>query len=230
MYEHQTEVSRNAGLSSFFAKVYGFMAVAVLISAATAYVIAMNSYTVYSYVEQNSFALWGLWILQIVLVFVLSAKATKNPTIAIGGFVLYSGLMGVTLGVTLLFYAASTIASAFIASAATFGSMAVYGAVTKKDLSGWRAPLFGALMGILVTMLLNVFLLKSSGVELVISFIMVIVFAGLTAYDHQKMKQYYVHAGSEVSMTGLAVFCALQLYLDFVNLFLAFLRIFGRNN
>lgn len=230
MYENQSNVARSTGLARFFGKVYGFMAIAVVISAATAYIIDVNKYAVYSYLSQNSFAIWGLWILQLILVFVLSAKAMKSPTIAVGGFILYSGLMGITLGVTLLFYAASTIASAFIASAATFGTMAVYGAVTKKDLSGWRAPLMGALIGIIVSMILNVFFLKSSGVELVISFIMVLVFAGLTAYDHQKMKQYYLQAGSEVSVTGLAVFCALQLYLDFVNLFLAFLRIFGRNN
>lgn len=230
MYENHTDVTRSTGLSSFFAKVYGFMAIAVMISAATAYMIKVNEVSVIHFIQQNSFAMWGLWILQIVLVFVLSAKAMKNTTLAVGGFVIYSGLMGITLGVTLLFYADSTITAAFIASAVTFGTMAVYGAVTKKDLSGWRAPLMGALLGIIASMLINIFFLKSSGVDLAISFIMVLVFAGLTAYDHQKMKQYFLQAGSEVSVTGLAIFCALQLYLDFVNLFLAFVRIFGRNN
>lgn len=227
MYENQTEVQSNAGLSRFFARVYGYMTLAVLISAVTAYLISINQEGVLTYFAQHPFAFWFIWIAQIVLVFVLAGKGMQNPTLAISGFIAYSMLMGVTLGITLLMYTSSTIAMAFVASGATFASMAIYGSVTKKDLSGWGQALFGALMGIIVAMLLNVFFLHSNGVEMLISFIMVVVFAGLTAYDHQKMKQYYIKYGESSSLSGIAIFCALQLYLDFVNLFLAFLRIFG---
>ncbi len=229
MNQVHTSKKTDAGLSKFFMRVYGYMMGAVLISALTSFFINANQLAVIQYIQQRPGTLWMLWIVQIILVFVLAGKGMNNPTLAIGGFIVYSLLMGISLGITLLFYTNATIVAAFLSSAATFGTMAIYGSVTKKDLNVWSSAIFGSLMGIIVAMLLNVFLLKSSAVSLLISILMVIVFAALTAYDHQKMKMYYYQFEGQASLNGIAVFCALQLYLDFINLFLAFLRIFGDN-
>ena len=121
------------------------------------------------------------------------------------------------------------IASAFVASATVFVVMAILGTVTKKDLSRWGSYASAALIGLIVAMLINMFL-KSSAANYIFSFIAVIIFTVLTAWDAQRMKNIYLQFGGELPTNGLAIVGALQLYLDFVNLFLQFLTIFGSND
>ncbi|MDA9469976.1 Bax inhibitor-1/YccA family protein [Enterococcus sp. 5H] len=219
----------SVGLNKFYSKIYAFLAMGIGVSALVSYLI-LNVYPVVLKTLLSSVPLFfGLWILQIGLVFFLGVKAQKNPSLAIGGFVAYSILNGVTISATLLMYAQATVVSAFVSAAATFGAMSLVGMFTKKDLSAMGHAAYSALIGIIIAMVINFFFLRSSAVSFFISILMVLIFAGITAYDNQKIRTVYNQSGGQAG-TGIAVFFALQLYLDFINLFLAFLRIFGKNN
>lgn len=230
MNEQPQVINGQEGLKNFFGKVYAFLGMAIGISALTSFLTMTVFYEQFiNIINTSRFFFIALWIIQIGLVVMLGSKAEKNPSLALGGFIGYSALNGITLSVTFLTYDIGSITSGFIAAAVTFGVMAVIGTRTKKDLSAVGQAAYSALIGIIVVMLLNVFLLRSSAVDMLISVLMIIVFSGLTAYDHQKIKSYYAqYAGSE-SLTGIAIFSALQLYLDFINLLIAFIRIFGRD-
>ncbi len=140
-----------------------------------------------------------------------------------GLFLLYSALNGATLSVVLLVYTGASVALAFVSTAGTFAAMSVYATVTRKDLSSWGSFLFMGLIGIVIASVVNIFL-ASSMVTFVVSCASVVVFTGLTAYDTQKLRA-FARAGGGTG--GVAVNGALALYLDFVNLFLALLRLFG---
>ncbi|MGY3765133.1 Bax inhibitor-1/YccA family protein [Vagococcus vulneris] len=218
------------GLSSFYSKVYGFLGLGIGISAVTAFLAStIFKEAIFSLLAQNSLVFWGIWIAQLVLVIYLSkATASNNAAKSVGGYIVYSALTGITLSITLQLYDIGTITYAFITSAVTFIVMSVVGVVIKKDLSAIGQALYSLVIGIIIATLLNVFLLKSSPVDFFISLAMVVVFAGLTAYDNQKIKAIYLQAGDQ-AVTGIAVYCALSLYLDLINLFYAFLRIFSRD-
>lgn len=221
--------TKDNGLASFFSKIYAYLGVGIAISAVTSF-LALNVFQEQvGRLFQNPVSLIVLWVAQIGLALFLSAKAVKNPTLAFVSFMVYSMLMGITLGITLSMYNEAAIYKAFLSASITYGAMAIVGTRTKRDLSGMGQALRGALIGIIISILLNAFLLKSGPVDFFISIITVIVFAGLTAYDHQKIKVYYEQAKGSDSLNGLAIFCALQLYLDFINLLMAFLRIFARD-
>lgn len=227
-YNHVSQ-TKDHGLASFFSKIYAYLGVGIAVSAVSSY-LALNVFQVQvANLVNTRFGIIFLWVAQIGLALFLSAKAVKNPTLAFVSFIGYSLLMGITLGITLSMYNQAAIYKAFLSASITYGAMAIVGTRTKRDLSGMGQALRGALIGIIISILLNAFLLKSGPVDFFISIITVIVFAGLTAYDHQKIKVYYEQAKGTDSLNGLAVFCALQLYLDFINLLLAFLRIFGRD-
>lgn len=130
---------------------------------------------------------------------------------------------------TLAFYDIGTITQAFLTATGMFIGMSVVGMVTKKDLSGIGRAGLAALIGVIIAMFVNIFLLHSSAVDFFISILLVLIFAGITAYDNQNIRKVYIQSNGTAN-SGVAVFMALQLYLDFINLFLAFLRIFGRNN
>lgn len=225
--------NQHAGIQSlnqFYARVYSFMGLGVGISALISY-LALNvfPYQVAQFVNNFPLGFWGLWIVQIILVVVLGRKAQSNPSLAIGGFIGYAALNGITLSVTLFYYSGGTVVAAFVSAMAMFLGMAIFGKVTKRDLSGMARAAYGALIGIIIAMLLNVFVLQSSPVDLFISIIGVLIFAGLTAYDNQNIRNVYMQSNGTAG-NGIAVFMALQLYLDFINLFLYLLRIFGRSN
>ncbi|MEI5991891.1 Bax inhibitor-1/YccA family protein [Enterococcus crotali] len=219
----------NVGINKFYSKIYAFLAMGIGVSALVSYLI-LNVFPIVLVTLLNSTVLFfGLWLLQIGLVLFLGVRAQKNPTLAISGFLVYSILNGVTISATLLLYAQATVVSAFVSAAATFGAMAFVGMFTKKDLSAMGHAAYSALIGIIIAMVINFFFLRSSAVSFFISILMVLIFAGITAYDNQRIRQVYNETGGQAG-TGIAVFFALQLYLDFINLFLAFLRIFGKNN
>ncbi|HBL1953960.1 TPA: Bax inhibitor-1/YccA family protein [Enterococcus faecium] len=219
-----------SGINRFYAKVYGFLGMGLALSAVTSY-LALWVFPLQLATFINNFPLGfvGLWIVELILVMVLGVKAQKNPSLAIGGFIAYSLLNGITLAVTLAYYDIGTVTQAFLTATLMFMGMSVVGATTKRDLSGVGRAGQAALIGVIIALVLNIFILRSSVVELFISLLLVVIFAGITAYDNQSIRNIYVQTNG-TAHSGIAVFMALKLYLDFINLFLAFLRIFGRNN
>lgn len=216
-----------SALNSFLSKMYGFMALAVFVSALAAYLtMTVFAKPMASFMLQNRWGMWLLILLPIILTLVISFNATRSP---IASFVLLM-ITAIVYGVTFAFiagaYSGQNIASAFVASATVFVAMAIMGTVTKRDLNRIGSYASAALIGLIVAMLINLFL-KNPMVDYIFSFIAVIIFTILTAWDAQRMKNIYLQFGNQVSSTGLAVLGALQLYLDFVNLFLQFLTIFG---
>ncbi|AOM25347.1 Bax inhibitor-1/YccA family protein [Enterococcus faecium] len=219
-----------SGINRFYAKVYGFLGMGLALSAVTSY-LALWVFPLQLATFINNFPLGfvGLWIVELILVMVLGVKAQKNPSLAIGGFIAYSLLNGITLAVTLAYYDIGTVTQAFLTATLMFMGMSVIGVTTKRDLSGVGRAGQAALIGVIIALVLNIFILRSSVVELFISLLLVVIFAGITAYDNQSIRNIYVQTNG-TAHSGIAVFMALKLYLDFINLFLAFLRIFGRNN
>lgn len=219
-----------SGINRFYAKVYGFLGMGLALSAVTSY-LALWVFPLQLATFINNFPLGfvGLWIVELILVMVLGVKAQKNPSLAIGGFIAYSLLNGITLAVTLAYYDIGTVTQAFLTATLMFMGMSVVGVTTKRDLSGVGRSGQAALIGVIIALVLNIFILRSSVVELFISLLLVVIFAGITAYDNQSIRNIYVQTNG-TAHSGIAVFMALKLYLDFINLFLAFLRIFGRNN
>jgi FtsH-binding integral membrane protein len=208
-------------------KVYVWMTLAMIITGFTAYYVA-TSQTLLTAIYSNSMVFYGLIIAEFALVFVLSSMINKLSLLtATLMFVLYSVVNGATLSFIFLAYTASSITSVFFITAATFASMALYGYFTKKDLSSWGRILTMGLIGIVIASLVNIFL-HNSGLNLIISYVGVLVFVGLTAYDTQKIKQMMLEApDAGEHMQKIALLGALSLYLDFINLFLMLLRILG---
>ena len=218
-------IASNKVISAFFSKVYGWMAFALLLSGLAAWLTGHNVA-----IQQTLFTGYTPMVLfgiELVLVFGIGAAINKlSASMCTLLFVIYSVVNGLTLGVIFLKYTEASIMSTFLVTAITFGVMSVYGFTTKSDLTSWGKILFFALIGLIVATLVN-FFLKSSMFQFIISGIGVLVFVGLTAYDTQKLKALAFSANDEESMTKLAVYGALDLYLDFINLFLYLLRFFG---
>ncbi len=207
----------------FMASVYRWMTGGLLVTSLTAFSIA-TSPAALKLIFGNQLVFWGLVIAQFGLVIALSAAVNKLSAAAAGAlFILYSALTGATLSVVLLAYTGASVASAFAVTAGTFMAMSVYGTVTKRDLTSWSTFLFMGLIGIVIASVVNVFT-KSSMVSWVISCAAVLVFTGLTAYDTQRLRRM---AAAGASVAALPVNGALALYLDFINLFLSILNIFG---
>ncbi len=173
-----------------------------------------------------------LILVELGLVLALSFLARKlSPAVAGLMFLAYSVVNGLTLSAVFLVYGLGTVGNAFAVTAGVFGAMTLYATVTRKDLSGWGSFLFIGLIGVLVAGVVNIFLMNDM-LGFVVSCACVVVFAGLTAYDTQKLRTYFsaAYAGGGSGTGSLAIVGALMLYLDFVNLFLAILRLFGRRD
>jgi len=212
-------------VGAFLSRVYGWMFAGLLITAVTAFVVA-SSPALIEAVILNRLVFWALIIAQLGLVFYLSARVDKiAPVTAAGLFVLYSALTGVTSSVILLAYTGASIVSTFIITAGMFGTMAVFGTVTKRSLAGWGQFLFMGLIGIIIASIVG-FFFQSDAMQFVISVVGVVVFTGLTAYDAQRLKHMAV-ALPDGRVGAYAVVGALSLYLDFINLFFFILRLSG---
>lgn len=218
------------GLSRFYSKVYAFLAMGILLSGAVAY-LAMNVFPsqTMAFVQGFPLGFMGIWLVEIALVVMLGVKAEKNPSLAVGGFIAYSMINGLVLAFTLAYYTEGSVARAFVTAGGMFIGLSVFGVLTKKDLSGIGRAAYSALIGIIIAILLNGFILQSQPVDYLISILTIIIFSGITAYDNQNIRNLYVASNGQAG-NGIAVFMALQLYLDFINLFLAILRIFGEKN
>ena len=221
-------LSMSAAFPVLMRKVYVWMTLALLITGATAYGVA-TSPGIQMALFSNQLLFWGLIIAEFALVIGISAAINRlSLTTATLMFILYSVINGAMLSSIFLIYTMSSIASVFFITAGTFGVMALIGYTTKKDLTSMGKILFMALIGIIIATVVNIFL-KSSGLQMIVSYLGVLIFVGLTAYDSQKIKHMLQMApdASEASQK-LALLGALTLYLDFINLFIYLLRIFGR--
>ena len=209
-------------------KVYLWMTFALLITGMTAYYVA-TSPTLLTAILTNKILFWGLFIAELALVFGLSAAINRlSLTFATMMFILYSIINGATMSIIFLVYEVSSIATVFFITAGTFGTMALIGYTTKKDLSTMGKFMYMGLIGLVIATVVNIFL-KSDGLTMILSYIGVIIFVGLTAWDSQKIKQMLLQAPDVDEATQkVALLGSLTLYLDFINLFLYLLRIFGR--
>jgi len=210
-------------------KVYVWMTLALVITGFTAYGVG-NSPGLLQMIYSNRILFWGLIIGELALVWGVTAAINRLSLMtATMLFVLYSVLNGATLSVIFAVYSTSVITKTFMITAGTFGIMSLVGYTTKTDLSGLGKMLVMAVIGLVIATVVNLFV-KSSGFDLVISYAGVLIFVGLTAYDTQKIKQMLAMADyMDESAQKMALIGALSLYLDFINLFLFLLRIFGGN-
>jgi FtsH-binding integral membrane protein len=208
----------------FIRSVYTWMFMGLALTAGIA-LLVLKSAALQQVVFGNRMIMWGLLIAEFALVMYLQVRILRmSAATAAGMFLFYSALNGLTFSVIFLVYEVGSIANAFFTASAMFAGMSVYGYVTKRDLTSWGTYLVMATWGIVIALLLNTFLLKSSALEMGISIIGVLVFTGLTAYDTQRLKSF---ANAPQQRDNLAVYGALMLYLDFINLFLMLLRLFG---
>lgn len=216
-----------SGLQAFMAQVYGWMTCGLLLTGFTALLVPGTA--LQDFIFSSKITFYGLIIAQLGVVFFLSGMVSRiSGAMATTLFMLYSVLTGLTLSSVFIVYTSASIASTFFITAGTFGAMSVYGYTTKRDLTKLGSLMVMGLIGILLASIVNIFL-KSAPLYWAITYIGVIVFVGLTAYDTQKLKA----IGEEVSMDDrenyrrYSIMGALTLYLDFINLFLMLLRILG---
>ena len=210
-------------------KVFVWMTLALAITGLTAYGVA-TSPTILSLIFSSKVTFFGLIIAEFALVFAISGAINRlSLSTATMLFILYSVINGATLSSIFFAFSVATISKVFFITAGTFGAMALVGYTTKTDLTSMGKLLFMALLGIIIASVVNMFV-ASSGLDLILSYVGVLVFVGLTAYDTQKIKQMSQAApDASESTQKLALIGALSLYLDFINLFLYLLRIFGNN-
>ena len=211
--------------STFLNAVYGWMCLGLLITALTAWVVASSPALVRTIVA-NGPLFWALAFVQLAIVFILSARVRQLTTVmAALLFVAYSALTGVTLSFVLLAYTGESIATTFVVCGGAFAGLTAYGTLTKRSLAGVGQVLFMGLIGVVLASLAGLFW-HSDALQFVLSFVGVFVFAGLAAYDAQRLTLMAQEAPAE-GLSSYAIVGALALYLDFMNLFLFLLRFTG---
>ena len=213
-------------IQSVMQQVYLWMTAGLLLTGAISSMLASNE--VLLGMVLNPYIFIGLFVVELGLVIAISAFINKmSPALATGLFILYAAINGITLTPIFLAYTNASIATAFFTTAGMFAALTLYGTVTKRDLSGMGRFLLMALFGLCIATIVNIFL-KNSVMDFVISIFGVIIFAGLTAYDTQRLNQLASQASSEDEIGRFSIMGALILYLDFINLFLYLLRLFGK--
>lgn len=213
------------GLRSYMLGVYNYMASALLLTGIVAFMTA-SSPTMLSLIFGTPLK-WVVILAPLGMVFFLAARVHKmSTTAAQATFWIYAGLMGLSLASIFVVYTGESIARTFAITACTFGAMSLWGYTTKRDLSGMGSFLMMGLIGLIIASIVNIFL-DSSMMQWVISVIGVLVFTGLTAYDTQQIKEMYFEGDGRDVATKKSVMGALRLYLDFINLFLMLLHLFG---
>jgi uncharacterized protein len=230
------------GLRAYMLRVYNYMAMGLAITGIAAYAVAqyvtstvpteimLRNGTYLTKFGETLYGVPGRYIIffaPLVLVFLLAARVHKMSVPAAQlTFWVYAALVGVSLSAIFLIYTPASITRVFFITAASFGSLSLYGYTTKKDLSGWGSFLFMGLIGIVIASIVNIWT-GSDALQFAISAIGVVVFAGLTAYDTQTIKETYYAADDEVVAGRKAILGALNLYLDFVNLFIMLMQLLG---
>ncbi len=224
----------DAGLRQYMIKVYNFMAAGLCLTALTAYIIANTSLlglffnvNAAGQVTGMSGFGWLMFIAPLIMVFAFGwvvSRGTASQVQAL--FWGYAAVMGASLTPIFLAYTGTSVARVFLITAGMFGGMSIYGYTTKRDLSNMGSFLFMGLIGIIIATIVNIFL-KSPGLYYAISFIAILVFTGLTAFDTQKIRQIYSEYDNSEVLTKKAIAGALSLYLDFINMFIYLLQFFG---
>jgi len=222
-YVDQTE----ADSRTFVHKVYGWMFLALVITGFVA-AYTVSSRTLLNLVFGGRFNFYGLILAEFGMVIYLSrAIAKMSVTAAMISFIAYSALNGLTMSVVFLVYTQASIATTFYVAGGTFGIMSLYGYFSKADLTSIGNLMFMGLVGVIIATILNIFL-QSEGLYWIITYVGIAVFIGLTAYDTQKIKKMSMMQMDGEMKSKAAIMGALRLYLDFINLFLLLLRLFGR--
>lgn len=221
-----SNVSYDASLRQYMVKIYNFMSIALAISGAIAFLVA-SSPALMQAIFGTPLA-WVVMLAPLGFVFFFTYKLNSISAATAKSYLwIYSALMGISLSTIFIAYTGTSIARVFFITASTFGAMSLYGYSTKKDLTGMGSFLTMGLIGLIIASIVNIFL-KSSAFEFAISAIGVLIFIGLTAYDTQRIKQnYYQFSGNDEATGKMAVIGALNLYMDFINLFIMMLRFFG---
>lgn len=219
-------------VNEFIRSVYNWMAIGLGLTGVVAFYVS-NSETLLKLIFGNQIIFFGLIIGELILVFTISARVHKmQASTATSLFVLYAALNGATISAIFLIYTRSSITSTFFICAATFIVSSIYGMVTKRDLTSMGQFMFMGLIGIVIASVVNLFV-RSSGMSLIVSYIGVVVFVGLTAYDTQKLRTMALSQPDGLDSGTVrkgAILGALTLYLDFINLFLMLLRILGNRD
>ena len=213
------------GLRSYMLRVYNYMASGLALTGIVAYLVSQSPQAIHAIFGTPLY--WLVLLAPLGLVFFLSARIARiQPATAQALYWLYAGLMGVSMSFIFVVYTDSSIARVFFISAGSFAGLSLYGYTTKRDLSAFASFLMIGLIGVILASVVNLFL-HSTGLQFAVSVIGVLVFAGLTAYDTQSIKELYF-AGDDASVaTRKSIMGALRLYLDFLNLFLMLLQLFG---
>ncbi len=226
----QHEATLSSAFPALMRKVYVWMTLALAITGICAYGVA-TSPSILQLIYSGGATIWVLFLLELGLVFYTTARIDRlSLSTATSLFVLYSALNGVTLSSIFIVYSMASIAKVFFITAGTFAAMAAYGYFTKTDLSRFGSILFMALIGLIIASVVNVFM-RSAMFDFILSYVGVAIFVGLTAWDSQKIKEMLARqADLSEGAQKLALMGALSLYLDFINLFLYLLRIFGNRD
>lgn len=218
------------GLNRFLTRMYGLMTLAVLVSALTAWlVMGVFAKQFTSFMINNRWGIWLIILLPIFLTFGISFNATRSPGLGFVLLIITSIIYGITFAFIAGAYTGTDITTAFVSSAGIFLTMVLIGTCSHRDFARAGSFASAALIGLIIAMVVN-FFLQNPAIDYILSVIAVIIFTILTAWDAQRMKNIYLEYGEGASTTGLAILGALQLYLDFINLFINFLDIFGSSD
>jgi FtsH-binding integral membrane protein len=238
--EVRTRSDVDAGLRSYMLSVYNYMAVGIALTGVVAYITFMYAVeqtgagmvlTPFGNLIYSSPLKWVIMLAPLGMVMLFAATSHKmSPSVAQMVFWGFAILMGLSLSSIFLRYTGTSISRVFFFTAASFGALSLYGYTTKKNLSGWGSFLFMGLVGIIIASLVNTFFLQSTALQWAVSVIGVLVFAGLTAYDTQRIREVYQYVAHDADLVkSAAINGALSLYLDFINMFLMLLSLFGSN-
>ena len=216
----------DAGLRSYMLSVYNYMASGVLLTGIVAMLFAQSGLA-YQVLAGPGILKWVIMFAPLIFVMVLSFGINRLSTVAAQGiYWAYAAVMGLSMASIFLVFTGTSIAQTFFATAAAFAGLSLYGYTTKKDLSGFGTFLIMGVIGLMVAMRINIFM-QSTVLDLAISAIGVLIFAGLTAYDTQKIKSVYAYVAGTEMVGKSVVMGALSLYLDFINMFMFLLRFMG---
>lgn len=217
------------GLRQYMLGIYTYMSLGVLLTALVAYFVGTNNYLIYSVFFSSKVLMWVVMLAPVGIALALSMGIAKmKASTAQFLFWVYAALMGLSLSVIFLVYAHASIAKVFFITAAMFGGMSLYGYTTKKNLAGLGSFLIMGVWGLLLALVVNIFL-RSSGLDFLISIGGVLIFTGLTAYDTQIAKAAYSETDGFEMTKKKSIISALNLYLDFINIFIYMLRFLGNS-
>ena len=225
--EKERGLEMQVAFPALMRKVYGWMALALIITGLTSYMVA-SSPGLMQMIFANRLVFWGMVIAEFAIVFVISGRINRLSLVsATTWFIVYSVLNGALLSFIFMVYTQTAITEVFFITAGTFGAMALIGSTTKRDLTNLGGILFMALIGLIIASVVN-FFVQSNTLDLIVSYVGVLIFVGLTAWDAQQIKRMLAMApDAGEGAQKIALLGALNLYLDFINLFLYLLRIFG---